>query len=245
MLTDKFVFRPVLTVLSLIGLLVLCSLGIWQLKRLQWKEDLIAQVEARRSTSPIDLADLILDRDKLLDSDNAYTPVLATGTFIHDLEAHVFGTLDAVAGYYVFTPLKLKEALPEGAAYVYVNRGFVPQDKKSPGSRPDGDIAGRVTVEGLFRLPEREGGLADVFRAPNDIDGNVWHERRPRSFRNVADIETADFYIDSLGKENTGVWPKGGTTRIEFSNRHREYAFTWFGLAATLIVVFALFSRRT
>ena len=33
----------------------------------------------------------------------------------------------------------------------------------------------------------------------------------------------------------------GGTTRIDLPNRHLEYALTWYGLALTLIGVYAAF----
>ena len=36
-----------LTVATLVGLAVLIGLGVWQLQRLQWKEGVIARVEAR------------------------------------------------------------------------------------------------------------------------------------------------------------------------------------------------------
>ena len=36
-----------LTVLSTAALAVLIGLGLWQLQRLQWKEGLIAEIEAR------------------------------------------------------------------------------------------------------------------------------------------------------------------------------------------------------
>ncbi len=39
-----------------------------------------------------------------------------------------------------------------------------------------------------------------------------------------------------------GGWPKGGTTRLQLTNRHLEYALTWYGLAATLIAVFAAYA---
>jgi surfeit locus 1 family protein len=39
-----------------------------------------------------------------------------------------------------------------------------------------------------------------------------------------------------------GGFPKGGTTRLELPNRHLEYALTWYGLAAALVVIFAAFA---
>ena len=47
-LSDRtFQFRPILTAFAALGLVVLLSLGSWQLTRLEWKKELIDRVEAR------------------------------------------------------------------------------------------------------------------------------------------------------------------------------------------------------
>jgi surfeit locus 1 family protein len=43
---------------------------------------------------------------------------------------------------------------------------------------------------------------------------------------------------------NPGGWPKGGTTEINLPNNHLQYVVTWYGLALTLIAVFAVFARQ-
>ena len=68
--------------------------------------------------------------------------------------------------------------------------------------------------------------------------------RDPQVFAEAFGIATLPVWIDSNGLENPAAWPKGGTTRLEFNNRHLEYALTWFGLAATLLVVFLAFSLK-
>jgi surfeit locus 1 family protein len=51
------------------------------------------------------------------------------------------------------------------------------------------------------------------------------------------------FFVDAeASPENPGGFPKGGVTRLALSNRHLEYALTWYGLALTLIGVFAAFA---
>ncbi len=48
------------------------------------------------------------------------------------------------------------------------------------------------------------------------------------------------FYVDALSEpQNSGGWPRGGTTRLDIPNRHLEYVLTWYGLALTLVAVFA------
>ena len=39
-------------------------------------------------------------------------------------------------------------------------------------------------------------------------------------------------------RPNPGGWPKGGQTPLDLPNNHLQYAFTWFGIALTLVGVF-------
>ena len=51
------------------------------------------------------------------------------------------------------------------------------------------------------------------------------------------------FTIDADARpEPPGGLPRGGVTRLDLPNRHLEYALTWYGLALTLIGVYAAFA---
>ena len=39
-----------------------------------------------------------------------------------------------------------------------------------------------------------------------------------------------------------GGWPRGGQTVVTLRNDHLQYAITWYGLAAALVGVFAVFA---
>jgi surfeit locus 1 family protein len=55
----------------------------------------------------------------------------------------------------------------------------------------------------------------------------------------------APFSIDADAlPENPGGWPKGGTTNIHIRNAHLQYVITWYGLALTLVVMFAVFAHQ-
>ena len=56
-----------LTVLTLAGLAVLVGLGIWQLKRLEWKQGLIAKIETRAKSDPIALKQAIAALEQVPD----------------------------------------------------------------------------------------------------------------------------------------------------------------------------------
>jgi surfeit locus 1 family protein len=228
---------------ALAALAVLVGLGTWQLSRLAWKQGLIAQVEARATAPAIPLPDrsgwtrMTAERDE-------YRRVSVTGTFRHDLEAylyHVAGDSRRQAagrpqgqGYFVMTPL-----VTGGGATVIVNRGFVPTDRRVPATRREGQVAGPVTVTGLVRFPEPR----SLFAANDDDARRVFYTRDPAKMARVLGLaEAAPFTIDADATPVAGGWPQGGETLLVFPNRHLEYALTWFGLALTLIGVFAAFA---
>lgn len=235
-----FRFRPALALCALIGFSVLVSLGLWQLRRLAWKEALIARTEARLASAPIALEEALARA--AAGEDMEYQPVRARGTYAHDLSLRVFGTLDGVPGAYVFTPLRTDGA--RGAPFIFVNRGFAPQSL-AEGDLSQGAVEGEILVEGLLRAPERRAGGPFAFLAPEDQpEDGLYFRRDPAILAAAAGIAAAPHYIDGSGRETRAPWPRGGTTRLAFANRHLEYALTWFGLAAALAGVYLAFSLR-
>lgn len=225
---------------TLLGLALLCGLGIWQLQRLAWKEALIARVAARAeaSATPPPAEDewpqVTLDADE-------YRRVRLTGTFRHDREALVYELLSepngkfSGPGYWVLTPLEAAS----GATFL-VNRGFVPIERRDAATRREGQVAGAVTITGLLRLPETR----SWFTPPDDPAQRIWQERDPATIAKAYGLtRTAPFFIDADAAPNPGGLPQGGETKLVFPNRHFEYALTWFALALTLLVVFAVFAR--
>jgi surfeit locus 1 family protein len=229
----KLRFRPALTAATALALIALLSLGFWQLQRLAWKNALIAQVEARVGGAPIPFAEA--HQRAMRGEAMEYQPVFLEGAYAHAQERRVYGLSDGASGVYVFTPI----IAADGA--VWVNRGFAPDAFAAPDQRADGAPAGVIRIEGLYREPERPQGFERMVRPADHAGEGRYYTRDPALF-GVAAAPRA--YIDSNGRENAAQWPKGGATRLSFSNRHLEYALTWFGLAAALVGVFAAASLR-
>ncbi len=209
------------------------------MQRRVWKLDLIAAVETRASGTPRALGETIADFED--GKAVRYTKIITTGTYDHNTEFHVFGTNEAQPGYFIFT----RFAPTNGESPFFINRGFVPEDRKPATSRVDGQPDGQVSVTGLFRYAEKKPFLARLVAPPDDPGTNRWYSRDPAKFATKLPLETAvDWYIDSLGTETQSLFPRGGTTRLAFNNRHLEYALTWYGLALTLLSVFLVYSRR-
>ena len=224
-----------------IGVVFLSGLGIWQVKRLAWKEALIERVETNLSAAPLTLAEIDTMRQR--GEDIEYRPVKLAGEFDHSGEQHFFATHKGSPGYFVYTPLRL-----ESGSFIFVNRGYVPLEQKASDGRSAGQVVGRVEIEGLARsAPD---GKPNTFVPDNDLAKNVYYWKSLEQMTSQA-FATADanavmpFFVDAGDAANPGGLPKGGVTLIEFPNSHLQYAITWFGLAATLLVVggFFLFGR--
>ena len=218
-----------LVVLGLAVLAVLLALGTWQVQRLQWKEGLIAAIDARVASAPRPLADIETQLAQTGDVD--YWPVTVAGTFRHEGERHFFATHKGLSGYFVHTPL----ALDDGRL-VLVNRGFVPFDRKDPASRPEGQVTGRVEIAGLSR--NRVEDKPNAFMPDNDPARNVFYwkdlDAMAASTGVGAPGDYLPLFIDADDAPNPGGLPVGGTTLIELPNSHLQYAVTWYGLAAAL-----------
>ena len=230
-------------IFALAGIAILIGLGVWQLQRLQWKEALIARVEARIDAEPVVApgpgAWPSFDIDRY-----DFRPVRATGRFLHDKEVHVFAVIAEPkgpaggVGYRVMTPLETTEGW-----YLIVNRGFVPEAKKDAATRVEGQVGGAVTVTGLVRPPEPKGWLTPKA----DVPRNIWFNRDPAEIAAHLGLpaeRVAPYTVDAAFDPSLpGGLPQGGETVVSFSNNHLQYAITWFGLAAALASVFVVFAR--
>ena len=226
------------TALALAALAVLMGLGVWQLERLQWKEGLIAEIEARSTGAPITIAEALAIARQGRDPD--YYRVRVEGRFHHDKERYLFAQslADGTPGWHVITPLETT-----GGDMVLVDRGFVPDVLKEASSRASGQVEGVVTVTGIVRSPEIQGS----FVPDNEPEANRWFWRdlgaMARSMFPEGTVEMAPFFLDAEKSDVPGGWPEGGQTRLELPNNHLQYAITWFLLALCLLVIYAVYVR--
>lgn len=231
----KLHIHPLLTIVTVIAFGFLLSLGNWQMSRLEWKQNLIKRAEAIQSLAPAPFEEAAARAEA--GEDMEYTPVFLDGAFDVDKPAMVFGSYESTAGIFLFAPFT-----PAFGDKVYVNRGFVSQAAASEGL-PATPSDAALRIVGLFRTAEIPSPPASWFLPNAKPDDGLWLVRDPVRFADAAQITASSFYIDSFAVEGV-EWPKGGTTRLEFNNRHLEYALTWYAAALTLIGVWLAFSLQ-
>jgi surfeit locus 1 family protein len=223
---------------ALAGITVLIGLGLWQVERKAWKEDLIAALTERLAAAPAPLPpqrqwnDLDPARDE-------FRSVNVHAEFLPGQDALIYTGGSSLrsdvsgAGYWVFTPARV-----EDGGTVVVNRGFVPQGRERDIAAPTGTI----DIIGALRWPEPRGLLT-----PNDDPAhNLWFARDQIVI--AADKKWGDvapFYLDmERPAPADGNWPRPGALTVKLPNNHLGYALTWFGLAAALAGVFVAFAWK-
>jgi len=223
------------TVFAFVGVAILVGLGVWQLDRKVWKENLIATLDTRLARAPEDLPPRA-SWPRLLPDGNEYTRVTFPAEFLTGEEALVYTAGSAFRpdvqgpGYWVFAPARLA-----GGSIVLVDRGFVPLDRKEPTTRAQGAPVGSVEIVGVMRWPETRG----LFTPDDDPKTNVWYLRDPKAMAVAKKWDAAaPFYIEQESPVPPGGLPKPGKLAVTLPDDHLQYALTWFGLALGLAGVY-------
>ncbi|WP_428688152.1 SURF1 family protein [Roseibium sp.] len=229
------------TIAAAAALFVLLNLGFWQLDRLAWKEQLIAQVEEDVAKAPVPAPEPQAWKDLATPDD--YKRVSVKGSYLDGLVFYYVALTNPSGpvggpGVFAYVPFETSDGWT-----VLVNRGFLPQDLAEDARRqalvpPEGE----VELTGLLRLSEKPN-----WTTPDpDLSKRLWFARDTEAMGAFLDLEPqrlAPFSID-LDAQFTppGGLPEAGETIVRFKNDHLGYALTWFGLAATLIGVFLTYA---
>lgn len=222
------ILAPALAALPVFVLL--CGLGAWQVRRLHWKADLLARIEASERAPPVPLGDA-----PGLFVPEPFAKVVASGRFDHEREAllgvEVRGT---TLGAHLLTPL-----LRSGAPPLLVDRGWVPLERARPVDRPDGEVA----VTGYVRGAQRRDWLSPT----DDVAGRRFYLFDPAAIGAALDLPAtpAPFGLVALAPAGADrALPEAARTLPRPNNPHLGYAITWYGLAASLVGVFLAFARQ-
>lgn len=233
-----FGIRPLLwpTLVTAPAVLGALALGTWQVQRLQWKNEVIAERQARRMAPP--LAAL---PEKFDPAQHEFRKVRVGGRFLHPKEMHLAAlTPRGNHAFHVVTPMRL-----EGGGVVLVNRGWVPRDRKDPESRRVGQVEGTVSVEGYLRVPAPLTWAQRLAGVKNDPVKNVWlHADLAEMERFAGQGEIKPYILEAGPGEAPGGFPVGGITRFEVPNEHLQYVITWYAMALIGIVIYLLYHRR-
>ncbi len=210
-----------LLIFGLAGLGLLLSLGIWQLQRLTWKQELLAEIESRIAADPVALPEQVSeDVDK-------YLPVTVAGE-IEPGEIHVLVSVKQVGPGY-----RIIQSFATDNRTILVDRGFVP----TPAKQAD-RLTGPMEITGNLHWPDE----VDGYTPDADIDGNIWFARDVPNLAAVLGAEPVLLIARSETDPNVTPMP---VDTAGIPNDHLQYAIIWFGLALVWAAMTGYFLWRS
>jgi surfeit locus 1 family protein len=230
-------FRPTLwaTVCTVVSLAILIALGTWQMQRLFWKEGEIERRQARVSAPAVPLPASFPDPTGM-----EFTRARLEGRFLHEEEFYLGArTESGRVGYHIVTPFQLTDG-----RVILVDRGWVPENRRDPATRAEGQLEGQLAIEALLRTGGWKG--FDFARPPNKPEERFyfWLDL-PVMAEDVSEGPVVtEVYADAVASDVPGGLPIGGQTRVNLPNDHLEYAITWYSFAVILAVIYFLYHYR-
>ena len=205
-----------LTAATAIALAILCGLGAWQVQRLHWKQGVLARIDKLKSAPALPLVQVLTAQAK--PEDLAWTRVsVDCGDVASPPLPLVYGVRDGDVVWRAQAPCAI---LAGPYDMVLVDRGLVPSLTGQIAPPARAFDAPRRVVGVLTPIKQLGGDRAQVLaRFPG---------RKPAPLVLMAESETP---------APAGITP--APLPAEISNRHLEYALTWFGLAVTLLFIYA------
>ena len=217
------------TIIVIIGVTILVNLGMWQVDRADEKEQLINEMDSRKTQEPISLEELDLKDDK------AFYHLNIEGQLLQEYTLYLDNRIvSGRPGFEVIHPVKI------GQRVVLVNRGWIPM----PQSRAE-----------LPRLPEQptDFSSAGVVYIPTEAlvlreDILVADENWPKLIQSLDMPKLTALYQELNLNIEPWVLRQDPTTDSLFvqewryinmpPERHISYAVTWFGLAIALVIIY-------
>ena len=224
----------------------LAGLGVWQVKRLFWKEALIEQIKAANASEPLQaIPSQVGDWDEYRFRKVQFEGTLYPNIAFHLTPRHYKGRL----GYHIFSPVLLTPALEGENRVVLVNRGWVSTDNKDAVDIPSPYIPyenQRFTFTGMIRTSVER----NPFTPANQPERNVWFGRDVQQMADHANIEgqllpiSIDLLEVTVPDASASVQAVPVSGEVKLMNNHLGYAITWFALAIVAAVIFILYHRE-
>ena len=201
-------------------ILTLLSLGFWQIYRLNWKLELIDQIENSLKNDPVEL----FNNEK-----KNYLRIKTSGDIDFDKQIYLYNLNDAgKPGFEVINPIKI------GDQNYLMNRGWIPFEKKD---LPEINLVDQNQIVGTLMLQTK----ASSFKPENDIQNNYWFTLNREDISKFTGRNFSEYVIYLNGDYKI---PKPRVITAKISNNHKKYAITWFSMAISILLIYLYFRKK-
>ena len=212
----KFLF----SVFIIFFILVFVALGSWQIVRLNWKNNLILEIENSLKNPPVELTNSNVEN---------YLKIKTSGSIDLEKQIYLYNLNDTgTPGFEVINPILINDT------NYLINRGWIPFEKKNS---QEINIFDENDIIGTLKLQGRK----NIFKPDNDLEENYWFSLNREDILKFTGKEFSKYIIYLNGNYQV---PKPKKITANISNNHQKYALTWFSLAISILLLYLYFRKK-
>ena len=212
----KFLF----SVFIIFFILVFIGLGTWQIIRLNWKNNLILEIENSLKNPPVELAQ---------SNKENFLKIKTSGSIDFDKQIYLYNLNESgTPGFEVINPITI------GDENFLINRGWIPFEKKGT---QEINIFDQKNIIGTLKLQGRK----NIFKPDNDLDENYWFSLNREDILKFTGKNFSKYIIYLDGNYQL---PRPKKITANISNNHQKYAITWFSLALSILLLYLYFRKK-
>ena len=218
--------KKTFTLVSIIISLICFSLSIWQVKRLEWKKNLISNIEKAYNSDSININVLSGDLRNF-----KFKNVYLEGTFINEKSMFLGPRVNKdQVGYHLITPFLLKDG-----RYILTNRGWLKEIIKI--REPNKEYL----IKGILK----ESDIKNIFTPENNMEKNLWFYISTDEMSKFAGLRLEDnIFVDLIGSNPNHKLTIINSSTPKIVNNHLQYAITWAILGLLFLVMNYIYSKR-
>ena len=212
----KFLF----SVFIIFFIFVFIGLGTWQIIRLNWKNNLILEIENSLKNPPVELTQ---------SNKENFLKIKTSGSIDFDKQIYLYNLNESgTPGFEVINPITI------GDENFLINRGWIPFEKKGT---QEINVFDQKSIIGTLRLQGRK----NIFKPDNDLDENYWFSLNREHILKFTGKNFSKYIIYLDGNYQL---PRPKKITANISNNHQKYAITWFSLALSILLLYLYFRKK-
>ena len=212
----KFLF----SVFIIFFIFVFIGLGTWQIIRLNWKNNLILEIENSLKNPPVELAQSKKEN---------FLKIKASGSIDFDKQIYLYNLNESgTPGFEVINPITI------GDENFLINRGWIPFEKKGT---QEINVFDQKNIIGTLKLQGRK----NIFKPDNDLEENYWFSLDREDILKFTGKNFSKYIIYLDGNYQL---PRPKKITANISNNHQKYAITWFSLALSILLLYLYFRKK-
>ena len=215
-LKHKFLF----SVFIIFFILVFIALGVWQIIRLNWKNNLILEIENSLKKPPVELSQ---------SNKENFLKIKTSGLINFEKQIYLYNLNESgTPGFEVINPIFI------GEENYLINRGWIPFEKKDT---PEINVFDQNNIIGTLRIQGRK----NIFKPDNDLNKNYWFSLDREDIFTFTGKNFSKYIIYLDGNYQ---FPRPKKITANISNNHKKYAMTWFSLAISILLLYLYFRKK-